>query len=62
MTNSLPSQDRNDYDRRKCEWGESGPAHNVGYVVSPLTRRTIVLNHTNNVPVNSMEQQKLRSL
>lgn len=50
-----------EYERRTVEWGERGPAHNIGYVVLPAQRTTIVLNVKGNVPRNSMEQQKKRT-
>ena len=53
--------DQMKYDKRKSEWGESGPAHNINYVVHTTDRTNIVLNHTGYVPVNSMEQQKKRT-
>lgn len=55
-----PTEQR-EYERRKVEWGESGPAHNIGYTVASSLRTTIVLNVRDNVPRNSMEQQKKRT-
>lgn len=55
-----PTEQR-EYERRKVEWGESGPSHNIDYVVKNTERTTIVLNVKGNVPRNSMEQQKKRT-
>ena len=53
--------ERDKWELRKSEWGEQGPAHNIGYTVTVRTRTTIVYNHTGFVPVDSREQQKKRT-
>lgn len=57
----LPFASREEYERHVAEWGEKGPSHNVDYRITSGNRTNIVLNHTGNVPVNSMEQQKERT-
>lgn len=55
----IPPSAREEYEKRIVEWGEKGPAHNVGFrLTKPYT--TIVVN-ARNMPINSAEQQKKRT-
>ena len=58
----IPPNARFEYEKRVHEWGESGPAHNVGNIIKSTQERTLIVkNHTLNVPRNAMEQQKQRT-
>ena len=57
--------DRAEYERKKAEWGESGPTIFIQQersdAVDADLRTTIVLNHKGFVPKNQTEQQKFRT-
>ena len=57
-------QDRAEYERKKAEWGESGPTIFVSQdrvIGEAEDRTTIVLNEKGNVPKDQTQQQKLRT-
>lgn len=56
-------QDRAEHERRKVDWGESGPSFAIAQdrVIQATKRTNIVLNARGNIPTNSAEQQKLRT-
>lgn len=54
--------DRERWERRKSEWGEEGPAHNINYVIHTTDRLDINLSGANgNAPATSMDRQKQRT-
>lgn len=54
--------DRMEWERRKIEWGESGPAHNINYVIHTTDRADINLSGASgNAPATSMDRQKQRT-
>lgn len=60
---NISAAERAEYERRKSEWGEQGPSHNIGHTpLTPDNRTTIQLGGVNdNIAANSTERQKQRT-